>query len=174
MNAEYQQYLSAIFVEEVEGEAFFSGLSERAADAEHQHKWQVLAQLETQTKEHIRAGLRELGIEVAEQRHNIERGEQLAERFSKLPWLEFLTVFQPSLQKFVAQYSAGEQLIPDEGRERPLLRYITRHEQALLAFVICELQGRGAESLDAVLALLGKPLHQTAAPSRSHNSEVLQ
>ncbi|MCY1400671.1 hypothetical protein D3C76_386110 [compost metagenome] len=163
MNAEYQQYLLAVFAEEVEGEAFFNGLSERAADAEHKHKWQVLAELETQTKDRIRAELRELGIEASEQQHNVERGAQLAERFSSLPWLEFLAVFQQSLKKFVAQYSAGEKLASEDGRERTLLRYITRHEQALLAFVVRELEGRGEESLDAVLAILDKPLERQPA-----------
>ncbi|MBM7062391.1 hypothetical protein JQX08_16890 [Pseudomonas sp. UL073] len=159
MSTDYQQYLSSVFAEEVEGEAFFTGLSQRAADPEHQRKWQVLAQLETQTKERIRDAMRELDIEVSEQRHNVERGAQLAEQFSRLPWLEFLTAFQPSLKKFVAQYSAGEKLATEDGRERTLLRYITHHEQALLAFVVRELEGRGEESLDAIQALLDKPLH---------------
>lgn len=158
MSAEYQQYLQAVFAEEVEGEVFFRGLAERAANAGHKHKWQVLTQLETETKEHIRAALRELGIEATEQRTNIERGEQLAERFSRMPWLEFLAVLQPSLKKFVSQYSAGESLAGENGRERTLLRHITRHEQALLAFAVRELEGRGEVSLHAVQALLGQPL----------------
>ncbi|MCY1268876.1 hypothetical protein D9M68_192240 [compost metagenome] len=158
MNAEYQQYLMTVFAEEVEGEAFFRGLSEHAENADQKHKWAVLTQLEIQTQEHIREALRVLDIEVTKQDKNIQRGEQLAEHFSRMPWLEFMTAFQPALKNFIAQYQTGEQLAPEDGRERTLLRYITRHEQALLAFVVRELEGRGEESLDAVQALLGKPL----------------
>lgn len=155
MSPEYQQYLMDRFAEEVEGESLFRSLSERTVDAGRKSKLQVLAQLERETKEHIRKALQELGVEIYEQRKNVERGEQIAERFSQLPWMESLQILQPALKNFVAQFHAAEKLAVEAGQERTLLRHITRHEEALLAFVVRELEGRPAESLDAVLALLG-------------------
>ncbi|AMO22734.1 hypothetical protein [Ramlibacter tataouinensis] len=158
MTAEYRQYLIQRFDEEVEGESFFRGLSVRAEGADRKHKWAVLAQLEAETREHLRTALKELGVEPADQAHRVERGQKLAERFSAMPWLEFLLMFRTTLENFMSQFSAAEKLAPEEGKERALLRHITRHEQALLAFVVREIDGRGDVSTDAVLALLGKPI----------------
>ncbi|MEJ8858840.1 hypothetical protein WKW79_30005 [Variovorax robiniae] len=155
MSTEYKQYLIERFEGEVEGEAFFRGMSQRAGDGDRKGRWQLLAQLETETKEHIRAALKGLGVEPGEPLNVIERGRQLAEQLSALPWLEFLNVMRPALENFVAEFSAAERLAPKDSRERQLLRHITRHEQALLAFAVREMDERGEASVAAVRALLG-------------------
>ncbi|MDM0117628.1 hypothetical protein QTI66_36570 [Variovorax sp. J22R133] len=169
MSTEYQEYLIERFEGEVEGESFFRALSERAEDTNRKYKWELLAQLETETKEHIRAALKELGLEPAEPRRCIERGQQLAEQLSLMPWLELLKVLRPALQNFVAEFNAAEKLTPPGGRERQLLRHITRHEQALLTFAVREMEERGHASVEAVRALLGKsPL---ASPGSARSSK---
>lgn len=158
MSTEYQRYLKDRFAEEVEGESFFRGLSERTADAEHKIKWKTLAILESETREHLRVAGRAVGVELSAQSKNIQRGERLAEQFSHMPWMESLRLLQPSLKNFVAQFHAAEKIAAEGSQQRALLQRITQHEEALLAFVVCELDQRGDKSLDAILALLGKPL----------------
>ncbi|MEI6000678.1 hypothetical protein H3V53_26865 [Paraburkholderia bengalensis] len=158
MPNEYQQYLIERFEEEVVGESLFHSLSEHAANSNRQQQWHTLAQLETETKEHIRAALRAMGVEVAEQRSSIERGQQLAKRFTCMPWREFMTVFRPSLENFVAEFTTAENMAPEEGKQRALLRHITLHEKALLEFACREIEGRSDASLEPVVALLGAQL----------------
>ena len=52
----------------------------------------------------------------------------------------------------MSEFEKAEELAPPEGTE--LARDITRHEKALLEFAVRELEGREADSLEPVVALL--------------------
>lgn len=157
MHSEYRDYLLEQFHGEVHGESFFRSMGEYAQDADHKYKWQVLAQLERETKEVIRSALVELDVHPLEKREDIERGERDARRFSTVPWRPFMKGFRAELEQFVAKFEAGEKLAPDSPRHRELVRHITTHERALLTFAIREREGLGDTSLEAIVALLKEP-----------------
>ncbi|MBB6095822.1 hypothetical protein HNQ60_004713 [Povalibacter uvarum] len=156
MDSQYKAYLLERYHDEVAGESFFRTLSEHATDPDRNYKWQVLTRLETETQELLRSALKELELEVAPRREDIERGQREATRFSAIPWIEFMKGFRPVLQNFVHMFEAAESLAPDV-RDRTLLQHVTAHERALLAFVTRELEGCSDASLQPVLTLLENP-----------------
>lgn len=153
MNGSYHDYLVKRFHEETQGEVMFRTLAEQASDTGRVHKWRVLQQLEKETKELLAAELSALGFPIAEDPAEVEEGISKGHRFSSLPWLDFMAILRSAIENFVSIFE-GAELDADEGWNPHLLSQITRHERALLAFIVCEIEGRGDRSLDDVLALL--------------------
>ena len=69
-----------------------------------------------------------------------------------VPWPDLMRGFRAELEKFVHEFERAEALAPPAGVD--LARDITRHEQALLEFVVRELDGREEDSLAPIRALL--------------------
>ncbi len=156
MDSEYKAYLLERYHDEVVGESFFRSMSEHATDPDTKYKWQVLTRLEIETQELLRSALKELALEVAPRREDIERGQREAAKFSSISWIEFMKRFRSVLDNFVHMFEAAENLAPD-ARGDNLLQHVTAHERALLAFVTRELDGCSDSSLQPVLTLLKHP-----------------
>lgn len=154
MSDDYATAIHKAFQGEVYGEALFRGLAERATDPARAYKWRVLERLETETKERIRPLAEQLFGAVREDAER-ERGEKDAAKFSPIPWPSLMGGFRNELLNFVAGFEELEAEGPDE--DRALLKRITAHERALLAFAEREVGGRSDASLEPVLELLDEP-----------------
>jgi hypothetical protein len=154
--SEYAIYVEERFQGEVYGEALFRTMADLCEDPEQAGKLRVLQQLERETKEILLPALREAGHPGEASPERIAEGEALGARLAKAPWRELMLGFQKELERFVREFEAAERLAPS-GREG-LLRHVTAHERALLAFATRELVGDAPEgSLAPVIALLRRP-----------------
>jgi len=135
----YEQRVEQAYQGEVYGEALFRELSARSAHEEERAKWQVLQQLEAETKARLRPLVEALGGTAAEDPAQVERGIRYAAKLADTPWLDLMAEFRDELPRYVRWF---EEL---EGMGRPedlaVLRAATQHERAILAFAEAELAG---------------------------------
>jgi hypothetical protein len=151
--SEYGTYVEERFQGEVYGEALFRTMADLCEDPERAGKLRVLQQLERETKETLLPAVREAGHPGEARPERIAEGEALGARLAKAPWNELMLGFQKELERFVREFEAAERLAPS-GKEG-LLRHVTAHEKALLAFATRELAGDApGASLEPVIALL--------------------
>ena len=148
----YTSYLEECFHGETNGEALFRVLADASTSDDARRKLRVLEQLERETKEFLRAALVAEGRSIHDEPKHVADGEKLGHRLSKLTWHELMNVFEPSLVRFVERFEQSEQLAPP-GKQH-VLQHFTAHERALLEFTKHELEGRHADSLTPVVALL--------------------
>lgn len=147
---DWETYVVERYRGEIFGESLFGALAERASGDE-QRKWRVLEQLERETRERIAPVRAEIERTTADDPVRRAEGRKLGEALASTPWLDLMASFRGELEKFVAEFERAEALAPPRGRN--LARFITAHEEALLAFVVAEIEGR-ADPLEPVVALL--------------------
>jgi hypothetical protein len=141
---------------ELAGEVFFSTLSRNANAPEHTTKWQTLARLERFVADRLRSELTARGVSLPASDRDVRRGLDWARTYSGLSWPEALRRLRPELEGYVRDFQNAESGMPED--LLPLAQFVTSHEQALLDFVILELEQDGRRSLDSVLSLLGEEI----------------
>ena len=155
MNDQFVAYLHECFQGEVIGEAFGVALAEAAQDPVHRQKWRFVEQLERETKGRIRAALEALGESVEEDPEKRAEGTSFGETFAQLPWSEAMDKLKPMLEKYVRYFEEHEKTAPPDGLA--LAQHLTRHERALLAFTVCEIEGQPDNSVEPIERLLDNP-----------------
>ena len=155
MSEKYRAYLQDCFQGEVLGEALGGVLADKAQDPTQQQKWRYVEQLERETKERIRVVLQALGENTQEDPAKREEGKVWGEGLARLSWAEAMAKLKPALEKYIRYFEKNEQLAPAEGQA--IVRHITQHERALLAFTVRELEGQSADSLAPIQQILAHP-----------------
>jgi hypothetical protein len=149
---------------EIAGEVFFGALGRNAEAPEHTAKWQTLARLERFVADRLRSELTARGVLLPSPDKDVRRGLDWARTYSGLPWPEVLRRLRPELDGYVRDFQNAESGMPED--LLPLAQFVTSHEQALLDFVILELEQGGRHSLDSVLILLGEEVRTESRGAR--------
>jgi hypothetical protein len=139
---------------EIAGEVFFRALGRNAAAPEHAAKWETLARLERFVADRLRSELMARDVSLPAPDKDVRRGMDWAQTYSGLPWPEVLSRLRPELVGYVREFQNAESGMPKD--LLPLAQFVTSHEQALLDFVVSELEQGGRHSMDSVLGLLGE------------------
>ena len=142
--------MGQVFDGEVLGEILFARMAEHFDDPGHRHKMQVLSTMERRTKEMMVAPLQRAGLTTEPDAKTIAEAESLAEALADVAWSDFIGSFEPITSQYVAMYARIGQLNPDERATADLL---VAHELALRDFGRLELEGKGDDSLAAIMAL---------------------
>jgi hypothetical protein len=153
------------FQGEVFGLAMYAAMAEAQTDPVRRWKWQVLTQLETETKAHMAGLLQRLGGNTVEQEQSRQDGIREARAIIGLPWPEMIKAFMADLPGLIDDYADLERQAALAGEDAAVLSRLTRHEVVTLEFCERELAGCGAHSADPVLAMLEAPPAPRVRPS---------
>jgi dimethylamine/trimethylamine dehydrogenase len=146
-DSDYSEALLAAYEDEVVGEAYFRGLSERFEVAAQREKLALLAELERHT-----AGV----ILPLVDRHRLsprppsvldELGRSEAASYGGADWLGLMREMAGTYQVYVEEFRALEKMAPED--DRAALARLTEHESLIIDFAERELAAR-ADSLDAI------------------------
>jgi len=165
MTDDYLRRVNESYQGESYGEALFRELAARTGDPEQNYKWRVLGQLELETKLRLRPLVETLGGDTAEAEDNESRGRADAETMAAKDWTDLMSSFDAMLPKYVRFFEKLEAMAPP--RDRELLAAVTAHELAIQDFAKLELDGRGRESVEPVIALLDNPPSREQAASEN-------
>lgn len=165
MTDDYLRRVNESYQGESYGEALFRELAARTGDPDQNYKWRVLGQLELETKLRLRPLVERLGGDTAEAEDNASRGRDDAESMAAKDWPDLMSAFDSMLPKYVRFFEKLEAMAPEGDRE--LLAAVTAHELAIQDFTKLELEGRGRESVEPVIALLKNPPPREQATSAS-------
>jgi len=149
--------------DEISAAAMFDDLALGAADAAGAFKWRTLARLERHVATQLEAALAQRGMAalvraaVTDERPRTDE----ANPYLSLTWRGAMERLRPELVGYVRDFEKAEARMPAD--LKALARFVTAHEQALLDFVVRELDHDGRGALDPVLRVLGlSPQHPTA------------
>jgi hypothetical protein len=142
--------------DEISAAKMFDDLALDAADADCALKWRTLARLERHVAAQLEASLVQRGVAVpARTAVAVERPRtDEAKPYRQLTWRGAMERLRPELVGYVRDFENAESRMPAD--LKPLSRFVTAHEQALLDFVVRELDHEGRGSLDPVLRVLGQ------------------
>jgi hypothetical protein len=139
---------------EVFGLAMYAAIADAQADPVRRWKWQVLTQLEAETKAQIAGLLERLGGDTREQEHSRRNGLKEARAINRLPWLDMIEAFKADLPSLVEDYANLQRQAALLGDDARVLIRLTHHEVVTLEFCERELAGDSESSTDPVLAML--------------------
>ena len=142
---------------EVFGLAMYAAMADAQTDPVRRWKWQVLTQLEAETKAHMAGLLQRLGGDTTEQEQPRLDGLREARAIIGLPWLQMIEAFMADLPGLVDEYAGLERQAALSGEDAAVLARLTRHEVVTLEFCERELAGDSAHAADPVLAMLEAP-----------------
>lgn len=149
---------------EVFGLAMYAAMADAQTDPVRRWKWQVLTQLEAETKAHTAGLLQRLGGDNAEQEQSRQDGLRDARAIIGLPWLEMIEAFMADLPGLIDDYADLERQAALAGEDAAALSRLTRHEVVTLEFCERELAGDSAHAADPVLAMLEAPTPPPVRP----------
>ena len=152
MASDYATYVFERYQGEDFGEATMAAAAEACGDPAIVRKLRVLEQLERETGELLLPEVKATGGSPEPDPERTRQGQAVGSQMGAVPLQDFAKAMATEVAKLVPVFEEAEALAPP-GKEA-LLRHVTDHERALLAFAEAELAGRGDESLDPVLALL--------------------
>ena len=135
---------------EVLGEAFFSGVADRLADAGRARKMRVLATLERRTKDAVAPALERAGISTEPDPEMLSVAEALVPDSATSAWEDLMSSVANVTDQYIPLYRRIGELDPAERETADLL---LAHEVALAGFARAELAGDTSTSLDPVNAL---------------------
>lgn len=157
-NNKYQADIYKAYQEELGGEVFFEALGELFEAPEQAYKLRVLAQLERETAQRLKPLVTRYGFDPALDAGLHQESLQEATDYFRRSWGGFLSSLGGSLPRYIGEYRRLETIAPAD--DLPALHALTLHEEALLQFVECEMNGQSDRALESVLDLL------TQVPSR--------
>ena len=155
MTSNYLKLIEDAYQGEVYGEAMYSAIAERMENQDHAYKWRVLAQMETETKLHMRVLVAKLGGTIAESEDWRNRGKKDAEYYASLSWVELMKTFEKELEVDIAEYASLEEGCPLEDAET--LHRLTKHEILTKEFCHQEIIEQGHLSILPIIAFLENP-----------------
>lgn len=150
--AQLQHDLNIALESEILGELIFLNASKYAGTPEQRQKWQILAQLETQTLQRLQDFLKQQGQTASIRFHIKLQAKASGVVMAKLPWKVAMHLLKQGTKPFMATFERMNQHA--DVNTQDFLKYLLAHEQALAEFAIQELQGNSEKSLDAVIKLL--------------------
>jgi hypothetical protein len=135
---------------EVSGETLFGTVASLSDDPDHKRKMEVLALLETRTKEACVPAMIRNGLSTDPDPKTVADGRALGEAVAPLPWTDFLGAFESITTQFLALYERIGEVAEADRAESELL---VTHELALREFARREIAGRTDDSLELIEAL---------------------
>lgn len=135
---EYLDTLTRYYEEEIEGEAYFYAIAERLEDAEEKRKMRLVAEVETYAAAAVEPLLRKYGLHPAPREELTASGRKMAAD-SPGDFQHFLRKWQVEFPGYIDEFEALEAMAPAE--DVPLLKILTDHEHAAIAFIEAELKG---------------------------------
>jgi hypothetical protein len=135
---------------EVTGEVLFGVVAALSEDPEQRRKMEVLARLETRTKEACVPALERIGMSAAADPQTVDDARALGQAAATLAWTDLLASFEPITTQFVRLYQRIGEVSPADRAESELL---VAHERALCEFARREIAGRSQDSLELIEAL---------------------
>lgn len=150
-DAHYIAEIQAAADGEVQGEVIFKALM-RAAGAQHAHKLQALADLETRTGAEMQTLMDRYGLKLADS--NAKEAQAFAANYDGLSWREILIDWTQWIPAYVSRYA----LLALEARpeDKPVLDYLAAHEQAIMDFINLELSGQSDAAMARVQSVLDR------------------
>ncbi len=145
------------FQGEVFGVAMYSSMAEAQTDPFRRWQWHCLLQLEIETKATTAELLEQLGGNTLEDPHETAKGHDEARRIMHMAWADMIREFASDLPELVQEYAEMEAQAGLSGANGDVLRRLTLHEEATLAFCEAELAGQSGSAIDPVIAMLESP-----------------
>lgn len=136
---EYLDTLTRYYEEEIEGEAYFYAIAERLSDPEEKRKMQMVAQVETHAAAAVEPLLAKYDLKPIRREELAASGRKMAAD-SPGDFLHFLRKWQVEFPGYIDEFEALEEMAPSE--DVPLLKILTDHEHAAIAFIEAELKGQ--------------------------------
>ena len=151
----YPECIKELYESEVLGEAVFVALYNVATSDEHKYKFGTMAQLESETKARLRPFLAIHGVKFLE---NIDGAlvAQIVQEYNSSNWKTFMEGQSRIVASFVKRFEEIEAMTPAE--DLNVVHSMLVHERAILRFVELEASGKGAGSINDVVAQLHFPL----------------
>ncbi len=149
--------IEAAYQGEVFGLAMYAAMADAQVDPVRRWKWQVLTQLEAETKAHMAGLLQRLGGDTVEQEQPRQDGLREARAIISLPWLEMIEAFKADLPGLINDYACLERQAALAGEDAAVLSRLTLHEAATLEFCEREIAGDGSTAILPVLTMLASP-----------------
>ncbi len=148
----YKNDLYEIYKSEVTGEALFSLTSKLCRSVNKKRKWQLLAQLETQTKNRYLAYLEEKKQSFSFPVSALIGGKVFGFLFALLPWTTAMKALLSGTPPLIVVF----QRLMDNSDESDaeFFRYVLAHEKAIAEFASRELSGQLDTSIQPLSALL--------------------
>ncbi len=157
--------------DEISAAAMFDELARAAGNADCSHKWRTLARLEWHVAGQLQAALAAHGVAVPPPAAEQQRRTAAGNPYLGVPWREALLQLRPALVGYVHDFEMAEARMPAD--LLPLARFVTAHEQALLDFVVRELDHGGRDSLAPVLGVLDRSPQAAAAAAGARTNGYL-
>ncbi len=150
-DATYISEIQAAADGEVQGEVIFKALM-RAADQEHAHKLQALADLEFRTGAEMQALMDRYSLKLAAT--NASEAEVFARKYDGMGFRAVLQEWTDWIPAYVARYATLAREAKPE--DKAILDYLAAHEQAIMDFIELELAGKSDEAMAKVQAVLDR------------------
>jgi hypothetical protein len=151
----YLKDVMSVYQGEVLGESMFSALLASAETAMQRRQFTAMLQMESEAKARLRPFLQRLGLSTVEDETRRAQGYEVARRYERLSWSEFLTTFDREIREYVDKYQAIADAAPIE--DRVPLEFMVEHEKTFLRYVALEAVGRSTEALATLEAQLRYP-----------------
>lgn len=148
----YLKLLLLHYEEEVEGEACFSELAARFADADQWSKLDLLAQVEAHAAKAVEPLIEKYGL-IPRSAEDLARVGKSGARIADADWERLLVEMSDAYPGYVDDFKRLEQMGPPE--DRPRLSVLTEHEVAAVEFLALE-STAPAESTVPLRAHLGR------------------
>lgn len=154
MSDSYERRVNQAYQGEVNGESLFRELAARSKDKTERAKWQVLQQLEAETKARLRPLVDKLGGALEEDPERAQQGVRYAAKLAGTPWPDLMAEFRDELPRYVRWFEELEGMARPQ--DRLILHAATQHERAILAFAEAEL-ANASDSIACIRELLETP-----------------
>ena len=134
----YLDTLVQYYEEEIEGEAYFSAIADRLQDPEERRKMQMMADLETYAAAAVRPLIDKYGLSPrpAAELHAAGRAEAAQ---SSGDFAQCVADWRKSFPAYMDEFHGLEAMAPPQ--DLPLLKVLTNHETAAIAFLEREARG---------------------------------
>ncbi|WP_034279417.1 hypothetical protein [Alkanindiges illinoisensis] len=153
-----QKDLNKLLTSEILGEQLFKVAARLSSNPKQRKKWQVLAALETQTKDYF--------LDYLKQSQQHAKADAIAKlqasasgaALALLPWNMAMQLLEDGTKQFLQAFKRLQQHSSPE--DLAFFTYVVEHELAIQRFAQLEQQGNIEHSLQPVLALIdsGIPL----------------
>lgn len=147
-----QHDLNTALESEILGELVFLNAAKHTRSTEQQYKWNVLAQLETQTLHKLQNFLIQNGHTAKIRPHIKLQAKASGIAMARLPWKVAMHLLKQGTKPFMETFERMNQHA--DAQTQTFLQYLLAHEQALAEFATQELKGNSRSSLNAVEKLL--------------------
>jgi hypothetical protein len=135
-------------------EELFLVLERSASSAPRQAtKWHCLAMLKRKVQERLSTVLGQQRISVLPAEEDRQRGRDLAVPMSEAPWTKLMLQLLPLVEESLREMQQDASSMPKHLAD--LAQFVVAHEQALVDFMRCEVEGRPEEALSSAALVLG-------------------